>query len=393
MTTITDFCTGCRCCEQICPQNAILMKPNIEGFLYPTIDTGRCNNCNLCLKTCPQNQATVFNEIKQVYAARTNDKTVLSKSASGGLAYTLAYEFINNGGVVFGCAFDENLWAIQKSAYIVEELNGFCGSKYVQSDTRTTYKEVKDLLTDHRDVLYIGTPCQIGGLRAYLDEKYSNLFTIDIVCHGVPSPRLFADYIKWLEVKYGEKIYDYSFRTKEKSGWGFSYVAKIVTSRGKYYLPGSLDFYISNFIEGNNLRESCYRCKYASHRRCSDITLGDYIGLESVHPKFYCSDGVSVVLVNTKKGLDILEAISNQIEKIESHYGLAAKKNKNLTEPSNRTSKRERFYEQLSKVSEKHRYKLQLTEIDRLKRIAKTLIPYKFKIMLRYLKIRIQYRE
>lgn len=183
------------------------MKPDSEGFLYAEIDQSLCVDCGACRKTCPQNLKVVNDSPLKIYALRSNDDKLLKKSASGGVFAVAAMFVIQNGGVVFGAAYDKNMCVKHIKVDCETDLWKLQNSKYVQSDTGDTYVEVKQLLENGITVLYSGTPCQIAGLKRFLKRDYDNLFSMDIVCHGVPSPKIFAKYIEWQSKRLGELTY------------------------------------------------------------------------------------------------------------------------------------------------------------------------------------------
>lgn len=294
--TITEFCTGCRTCEQLCPKQCISMKSNGEGFLVAEVDESVCVNCGLCRKRCPQNNIPEKHSPIEVLAARYKDNDKLRNSASGGAFAAMAQYVLSQGGTVFGAAYQVD-WSVGHIAvYDEKNLYKLQGSKYVQSDTLHTYSEVRALLDEGKKVLFSGTSCQIGGLRAFLRKDYDNLLTVDLICHGVASPLLFRKYIEWLGQKVKGKILFYNFRDKT-GGWGLGYKTKTKTKTK----PSNLDPYYYHFLKGDTYRECCYRCNYCSQARVGDITIGDYWGIEQAHPSFYSTKGVSVVLLNNRQ--------------------------------------------------------------------------------------------
>ena len=282
--TIADvrFCTGCTACSVICPQKCISMKTDGEGFIKPVIDYSKCINCGLCFKNCPQECSYILNEKRdEAYAFVNLNKSELEKSSSGGAFISLAKYILSKGGVVFGAAYDSNFFVRTVAIERVEDLYRLQGSKYVQSDIGDGYIEVKQYLKRNRLVLFSGTPCQIAGLYAALKEERENinLITVELLCHGVPSNKLFQTYLKYAERKYG-KICEYTFRDKEKWGWGnwgsISYLRKDKIK--KRYFPVASDYFYSLCFKENIFMESCYNCKYAVLPRLADITLGDFWG-------------------------------------------------------------------------------------------------------------------
>lgn len=376
-------CSGCRCCEKICPKKAIKMIEDEEGFLRPQIDKEKCINCELCYNRCPQIKKEIEqSEIQETFAAKNKKTDVQKNSSSGGIFSAISEYIIKNNGYVCG--------AIQTSDFDIyhyitdskEECKKFRGSKYVQSDTGNTFVKVKEYLENKKLVLYSGTPCQIAGLKSFLNKEYDNLITIDLICHGVPSNKLYKKYIKYLENKYNGKIIEYNFRSKDKEVWGTNSKVVFKTSRNinkVKYIRGSLDPYYKNFLDGNIYRENCYSCKYAQKNRISDITLGDYWGIEKIHPHFKDDNGISLIIVNTKKGKKILEKIKDNINMIHSDINEASKYNHNLTSPSIRTSRRDNIYKNIDKVENTDFIKKNLKTKFELKERVKALMPIQLK--------------
>ena len=342
MERITDYCTGCRACEQLCAKNAISMVADKEGFLTAQIDADKCVNCGLCQKRCPQNQVIGKNALKKVIAVRLKDEDILYRSASGGAFAGIAKAWIEDGGIVAGVTYDGEWNAYHVFATTLEELKAIQSSKYVQADTRQAYSEVKRLLAAEKKVLFSGTACQIGGLKAFLKKDYDNLLTMDLICHGVSSPLLFRKYIEWLEDKCGSPIKEYDFRDK-KGGWGLGYKYKY---KYKYkYGACSIDPYYSRFLAGDTYREACYQCKYCTPERVGDITIGDYWGIEKEHPKFFSTKGVSCVLINTDKGINAWNSSASLFYTLESEFDKVARHNGNLLHPTVRKNDvRDRIY-------------------------------------------------
>ncbi len=377
-------CCGCSGCVNVCPKEAIFMKESAEGFLYPCIDKSKCINCGLCYKVCPilskKNQSE-NGEFPVAYAVKNRNKKDLLSSSSGGVFISLANKIISEGGVVYGAAYDDSFSVVHIRVDNKNELNKIQGSKYVQSNIGKIYKKVKKDLLENKKVLFTGTPCQVDALKKFLINEYENLITCDLVCHGVPSQKLFKKYILYLEKKYKKKIVKYDFRNKEKKGWGLT--SKIVFDDGtKKYLNSDFDPYYDNFLKCNTYRESCYRCKYCTIKRYSDITLADYWGILSFHQDFYDKNGVSLILINTKKGQFIINQLK-ELEKIETNLEYAKTKNKNLITSSPRNSIRDEIYKDMDKetyINDKLKYKVSAKKIIKffipndLKKIIKKII-------------------
>lgn len=348
MEKITEFCTGCRACEQLCPTRSITMSPDKEGFLMPFVSQETCIDCLLCQKRCPQNSISASTTSSSVYAFRNKDDSTLFNSASGGSFVAFACYIIENGGVVYGAAYvDDDLHVEHIRVDNLQELVKLQSSKYVQSNPQNTYSEVLKDLQNGINVLYSGTPCQIAGLKSFLKKDYDGLLTIDLICHGVPSPLLFEKYIQWMSLHFS-KIVEYDFRDKS-AGWGLGYKYKTVDkSKAK---PGVLDPYYYHFLKGNTYRECCYKCKYTKPDRIADITIGDYWGIEKEHPGFYSNKGVSCILLNSKKGELLFEKIRLYAYVLESTFDKVAKHNDNLLLPTERHSIRNSIYRGLNEKS------------------------------------------
>ena len=373
-------CTGCRMCEQICPVNAIKMIENSEGFIEPYVNKEKCINCGLCANRCPQLNSVKCTRLEKIeaYAAKNKNVSEQKTSSSGGIFSAIANYIIENNGVVYGSVFNDKFVVEHIRVNNKEDLFKLRGSKYVQSNTKHTFKETKANLESNKIVLYSGTPCQIAGLKAFLGKEYNNLITIDIVCHGVPSPKLFKKYLKWLEEKNNSKIKKYEFRNKEKNSWG--HTAKVYFENGKIkYLNSNLDPYYKTFLDSKINRECCYSCKYTNTNRIGDITLADYWGIEKEHPNFYDEKGVSAILVNTKKGKEILNNIKGSIQLENTTLEKILNKNSNLKSPPQRKQERDGIYRNIENMDFDIYIKNNLKFKRKVKDIIKSIIPNSIK--------------
>lgn len=380
MDKITEYCTGCRACEQLCAHHAIEMKPNKEGFLSAYINKEKCVDCGLCQNRCPQNVLMQKSEPLMSLAVRDRDDKELGLSASGGAFAAAARMILQRGGVVIGAAYHDDMTVGHFIVERLEDLHKVQSSKYVQSNTEATYSQVKALLINGRDVLYSGTPCQIGGLRAYLRKEYDNLYTMDLICHGVASPKLFAKYLIWLGGKMKGKIIGYDFRAKSY-GWGLDYMSKTKTKTKTK--PSTLDPYYYHFLEGTTYRECCYRCNYCTKDRVGDITIGDYWGVEKEHPEFYSTKGVSCLLVNSEKGMRLWNLIKSEFYFLESTFEQVARANHNLSHPTKRTSRRDSIYLHIDDMDVNEYFATQLAIPFNLKARVKLLLPKWLKIWIK----------
>lgn len=247
------------------------------------------------------------------YGCKNKDENIRAVSRSGGVFTAISDYILDNGGVVYGCALNDKFEAVHKRAITKEERNAFRGSKYVQSDVGDTFVQVKNDLNNGISVMYSGTPCQIDGLKRYLNlskVQTDKLITVDLVCHGVPSPKVWRDYLSYVEKKNNSKIIDVEFRNKKDYGWK-DHVEKLTFINGN--VCNSKE-YTSLFHTDYVLRRSCHECNYTSKKRVSDITLADFWGIEKLDPEFNDNKGLSLILVNSDKGNDLFNAVSSSIE-------------------------------------------------------------------------------
>lgn len=346
-------CYGCRACEQICPKNAIEITADEEGFLYPQLKEDICIDCGLCNKVCPaENKRIDFTgQVKTSIAAQVIDKQILEKSSSGGVFTLLASYILTAGGTVYGAAYNSSMYVNHIRVTSIKELSTLRGSKYTQSDIEDTYKLTREDLKKGIPVLFTGTPCQIHGLKLFLRKEYTNLFTIDLVCHGVPSHKLFQKIINAIENTYKKNITSYNFRDKNIAGWSCSSSLYIIRKSNKYvYLKydKNMNAYFKAFIGGDFMRYSCYKCNYANTNRTGDITLADCWGIRKINPNFpNINNGVSLILINNSKGQEFWEKVKHKTyhELIDLNH--AVKSNPNLHRPTPMSTNRENSYKKV----------------------------------------------
>jgi len=341
-------CCGCYACVNICPKKCIDMNVDDEGFWYPKVDKSLCINCNLCEGVCPTFGSIDTDEFKILaYACKNNNDKVRLSSSSGGVFTSLCEYVINNGGVVFGAAFNENFEVEHREATTLEECDAFRGSKYVQSKIGESYKNAKKYLKNGKMVLFSGTQCQIKGLNLFLRKKYDNLISVDIICHGVPSPLVFDMYKKNLIKSYKSDIVDIGFRDKSQGWKSFSYITKFKNGE-KYSKQLDDDLYMIGFLKDLYLRPSCYNCQAKNFKNDSDLSLADYWGIQNKHPEFDDDKGVSLVLVNSKKGQAVFNKVCNNIEVIDTDLNYAISHNPCIVRSIEHNNKRDIFFKKLN---------------------------------------------
>lgn len=308
---LSGKCTGCHACYSICPHGCITMKPDRGGYLHPCIDRNLCVKCNLCSVVCPANSKTDFTgkeEKTEAWAFQHKDNDVLRDSSSGGAFSAIAEYVLRRSGKVYGAAFDADFRKVRHiGVEKIEDLYKIRGSKYVQSEIGNIFTEIKRSLKEGRYILFTGTPCQVAGLNEFLQCNYENLITVDILCHGVPSPRMWEKYVDYREKIDGENVVNLSFRDK-RLGWR-KYSVKFQYANGEYVKRATEDAYFKGFLRDVYLRMSCYSCKYKSLNRASDFTIGDFWGIESFQLE-KDDKGISLILIHSDKGKKLFEEIS-----------------------------------------------------------------------------------
>lgn len=338
-----EMCCGCSACVNCCPKKCITMKEDREGFLYPEVNRQECTNCGLCEKVCPVLNKTELSGDTRAYAVFACEDGIREKSSSGGVFSLLAEQVLCEGGYVFGCAFDAKLKAEHIGITDYSELKRLQGSKYVQSDLKSSFHTVKQLLEEGKQVLFSGTACQMEGLKKFLGKHYESLLLVDVVCHGVPSPKVWEQYKEYQERIYDAKISGLSFRDKSK-GWK-DYRVRLNFENGQTYLSRSWDdIYMKSFIKNLISRPSCYDCKFRQWHRESDITLGDFWGAEQVLPQWNDDKGISLVLIHSEKGQRMLQSISEKLRIKEVEKEAAVEKNRSVIAPIVVPKEREKFF-------------------------------------------------
>lgn len=312
-------CCGCSACASICPKQCVQMLTDNEGFLYPQVDKDTCIDCSLCEKVCNVLHPYAEREPLQVLAAINKNEKIRLKSSSGGIFCLLAEKTIDEGGVVFGARFDENWQVVIDYAEDMKSVEAFMGSKYVQARIENAYKDVKRFLIEGRKVLFSGTPCQIAGLHKFLRRTYDNLMTVDFICHGTPSPKVWRAYLDEV-LKEKQRISRGEFLNKSK-GWkkyNFKLQYNEEDSTISMLSPFQQNHYMKAFLKNIILRPSCYKCKVRGCNSQSDITIADFWGINTIFPEMDDDKGTGLVLVNTFEGKYILAP--SQIVMAETTY-------------------------------------------------------------------------
>lgn len=357
-TNIKASCCGCKVCASVCPKGIISFSLDDEGFWYPKIDEEKCIHCNKCRKVCPLTKEPlhILKDENQTYAAYMKSDEVLKNSASGGMFTAFSDVILNKGGTVFGHVYDEGCRVICAQANNESERNRMRGSKYVQSDMHNIYENIKSACTKGKNVLFTGTPCQIDAVKHYFNNILpENLYTVGLICHGVPSPKIFSEYVAIEEKKVGKKIKDIVFRDKE-NGWKMPLVRHCYTDGSNAAKLLNADAF-NNLFLGTDciLRPSCYECKYAGKQRFDDISIGDFWGIQNKHTDMFNNDkGVSVILVNNEKGKELfLKAMPALIYK-QVALADAQERNLPLNEPCKPFVLRERVFKEYNKYGAKY---------------------------------------
>lgn len=308
-------CCGCTACFSVCHHKAIKLLSDKEGFTYPQINQEKCTNCGLCETVCPIHHPIIEKRQEPIiYAAINKNQQEYQTSSSGGIFITIAKQILSEEGCICGAAYTPSFKVVHQIAYTLKECQAFQGSKYVQSDLTGIYQQIKDLLRTDKKVLFTGTPCQVQGLKLYLRKTYENLYTCDLICHGVPSPKIFNDYINFIKEK--SEIQSLNMKSKIKSEKGTA--IQFIFSNGtkiRRTLKTDIwnDLYFKHFI----IRPSCHECPFTNFHRPGDISIGDYWGASKFYPNFHKDKMISLVLVNSKKGENIISKLQEKIDLLQ----------------------------------------------------------------------------
>ena len=349
MVVDKENCCGCGACANICPKQCISMKPDEEGFLYPTTDREHCVFCGMCEKVCPVIHHTKLKARREeAYAVRHKDNRVRDNSSSGGMFYLLAQHTIASGGLVIGAAFDDDFVLRHKAVSDMDDLMSLLGSKYVQSDTQQIYKLTKESLQSGRQVLFSGTPCQVEALYRYLGKSYDNLTTVDIICHGVPSPLQWERYKQWrTSQRKNTRMVQADFRDKS-AGWRH-YSLMLRFDNGSIHKGIAYDDPLTKAYRMELCsRPSCYGCPFKGALRMSDITLGDFWGIEKVLRAMDDDRGTSLVILHSEKGANLFRSLEAHMEAAEVDLNEALQYNGAALRPPQPSERRDAYMKDMT---------------------------------------------
>ena len=340
-------CTGCEACKNSCPQSCISMQSDENGFSHPFIDYTNCTGCKICENSCPVLHKPIFCRSSEpsVYACWHKDDVIRIGSSSGGLFSAVAEVVLKKDGVVFGATYDENMSVYHTGVELTEDLKKLRKSKYVQSQIGNSYQKVKQFLESDKEVLFVGTPCQVIGLYSYLGREYESLLTADLICGGVPSPKVFAGYIESIESRFNTRLKDINFRDK-RHGWENNSVIAMSTSR-QYHLKGDNNSYFAGYILHLTLRESCYQCKFVGLPRVGDLTIADFWGVQGDNSisQREIDKGISLLMINNLSiEKELLSSLNKKLVLWERSLYLAKAGNSPMINNLNRPDIRDDFF-------------------------------------------------
>ena len=368
-----SLCSGCTACAGICPKSCITMIQDNEGFSYPTVDNTKCVECGLCERTCPIQKKLPVQRPLHVYAAVNKDTFIRKQSSSGGVFSAIAESVIKHNGVVFGAVFSKGWKVVHTYVETIEDLSKIRGSKYVQSSIGESYKQCESFLKDGREVVFSGTPCQIAGLHSFLRKDYENLIMVDVICHGVPSPGVWENYLKLicpkgidgensvLSLKEQSGIAGISFRDK-RAGWrkyGFSaYRGATKGSDENTVFPPKRpntflyeiqqeNLFLRGFLQNLYLRPSCHNCQFRNFKSGSDLTLADFWGVERVFSGIDDDKGTSLVIIKTPKAQNIIREANVVLKEVQSSdYNMAFSGNSSMFTDDTPNVNRDLFFKE-----------------------------------------------
>ena len=346
-----DECTGCGGCAAVCPKGCIRMRADSEGFLYPEVDESQCVNCKMCEKACAVLKSPRVSQSAELVAAQNMDALVRQESSSGGVFTALAERIIRQGGTVCAAAYNEDFSVAHRIAFNVKQIAPMRGAKYAQSHAGHLFRQLKELLKEGKPVMFVGTPCQCAGLKGYLGQDYDQLLTVDMICHGVPAPVVWENYVnrrRELDAN-GAPVASINLRNKS-TGWSnYAYSVMFQYADGSVYsVPQGQDPYMRGFVGDLYLRPSCSRCSFKGLHRCSDLTLGDCWGIWNTHPEFDDNKGTSLLIIQSSRGQRAWDGIKDGFYTVPLTREEAFKSNSSALASSEVHPQREAFFTRLS---------------------------------------------
>lgn len=386
VTSVGVDCCGCGNCANTCSMGAITMKPDNEGFLTPSIRLDDCINCGACLKACPQTKPVETPHVQNAFAAITHDTEILSNASSGGAFGTIAKYILRKENSYICAASFVNGEVKHIITQHYEDIRKCQGSKYVQSNVKDCIPRLKEILKDANNiVLFCGTPCQVNALYSFLHKHPENLYTLDLVCHGVPSPKFLASDLSHY-CKDVASLKDIRFRwrnpNKQKSRSGF--ILSVIKPQSTHLYSSSYDPYFASFMRGETFRESCYNCHYANLNRIGDITIGDFDSAKN-YPEFHPSESKSTVIINNEHGVSLWNEINDLFDFITMDLAKEVAANHQLSHPFKRSSVRDVIYKDaynLSFYKMKAKYALPITIQQKVMSFLQSHIPSFYKLIL-----------
>lgn len=366
-------CTGCTACMNNCPKGAISFKEEKDGFKYPVIDQDKCIDCGLCKKNCPVLNTKKNESLNKCFVGYNKNSSERLNASSGSIFSLIANYILDNGGVVVGAAFNENHCLKHIAIEKKDNLWPLRKSKYLQSDLDHIFSYIRGQLKTKK-VLFVGTPCQVAGIKSFIKNN-DNLITIDLFCHGVPSPKLFTKYVKELEDTNNDKLINYDFRDNS-TGWD-SYSNRATFKNKEIITNRRKNEYMQLFLSDIALRESCYNCNFKLGNKYSDLTLGDFWGVKKYYPEMYIKEGVSAIIINTEKGVNVFETLKDDIKYKACKIEEIISGNNSLKVSCKMPKNRGNFFNDLDimdfyNLSKK--YKKNQTILDKIKKIIKKII-------------------
>ena len=334
------LCSGCTACQAICPVDAIEMVYDEEGFKYPRINQEKCIDCGACKRVCPNVKKSSDNNILKAYGVKHKKLEERKTSRSGGAFIAISDYILENGGIVYGCVLNKDFSVSHARATTKEERDLFKGSKYVQSNLDGIILNIKEDLKNGKMVLFSGTACQVAGVRAAIPETIQEkLYCCDLICHGVPSTKIYEEFLAYIEKVQGKKIKEFIFRDKS-FGWSVHYETIIFEDGSKI----STQYFRNLFLRHNILRPACHKCNYANTHRPADITIADFWGVDELAPEFYDEIGVSLVIINSEKGDKVFEIAKKDLETIDCSVEDCIKYTYTLNQPTPEAEERKEFW-------------------------------------------------